>query len=430
MTIEILVLRFSPAPPANRFQFLGHAIRVRYTALVDLAEAAEAIRFYDSQVSAIALEGMARQLKLDRRREEHADVAPLFHIAQHTPVVDGAGVRDVLERWAIRLVSETHPGTFSYKHVLMMPGLNHNGLAQALAAYTGDVHYADNLIYFALPGVLGSGASLARYAGPALRQLRQAPPRRLWPVAGQPQQKRNESPFHWADVLAGDAGAIRRYAPTDLKGKVIVVEAASDEDVIALRERGAELLITTMPTITPAGVEASHAQEPARYSAAVIEAIFAALRDDPRAPLSEGTYLNQMADLQWRPAVLRLQGEEEQLNRFAFVIHPLSVEFIHRHPTFRFTRFLPDRLVEPVAAQLPPMVVSRIRGAQSPATGQKVEGVLLTLGATPKELMRRDPSFTYRRLIKAARMAERLGARLMGLGAFTSVVGDAGVSVA
>ena len=46
------------------------------------------------------------------------------------------------------------------------------------------------------------------------------------------------------------------------------------------------------------------------------------------------------------------------------------------------------------------------------------------------ELMRREPAFVYRRLIRASRMAERYGARLMGLGAFTSVVGDAGITVA
>jgi predicted amino acid dehydrogenase len=45
-------------------------------------------------------------------------------------------------------------------------------------------------------------------------------------------------------------------------------------------------------------------------------------------------------------------------------------------------------------------------------------------------MMARGERFTYHRLNLAARLAERLGARLMGLGAFTSVVGDAGITVA
>jgi predicted amino acid dehydrogenase len=44
--------------------------------------------------------------------------------------------------------------------------------------------------------------------------------------------------------------------------------------------------------------------------------------------------------------------------------------------------------------------------------------------------MSHSPEFTYGRLLDAARMAKSLGAQLMGLGAFTKVVGDAGVTVA
>jgi predicted amino acid dehydrogenase len=86
--------------------------------------------------------------------------------------------------------------------------------------------------------------------------------------------------------------------------------------------------------------------------------------------------------------------------------------------------------VESVAAYLPPLYLSRIKGAVSPTTGQRVEGILLSLGATPRQMMTRGERFTYERLNQAARMAERMGARIMGLGAFTSVVGDAGITVA
>jgi predicted amino acid dehydrogenase len=44
--------------------------------------------------------------------------------------------------------------------------------------------------------------------------------------------------------------------------------------------------------------------------------------------------------------------------------------------------------------------------------------------------MRRSPEFTYRRLLAAAEIARKLGAQIMGLGAFTKVVGDAGLTVA
>lgn len=131
-----------------------------------------------------------------------------------------------------------------------------------------------------------------------------------------------------------------------------------------------------------------------------------------------------------RPGIRYLQHEEAGVNRFAFVIHPLNIDQIHQHPSFRWTKHLPDALIETVAAYLPPFYISRITGAQSPTTQRRVEGHLIGLGATPKQMLRRGERFTYARLNQAARLAERLGCKIMGLGAFTSVVGDAGVTVA
>ena len=137
-----------------------------------------------------------------------------------------------------------------------------------------------------------------------------------------------------------------------------------------------------------------------------------------------------MADIQWIPAIRYLQPEEAGINRFAFLIHPLNIEFIHKHKLFHWTRYLPDALVEEVAAYFPPMYLSKITGGRSPTTGQKIEGYLISLAATPSQMMKRDEHFTYKRINAAAKIAERRGARIMGLGAFTSVVGDAGVTVA
>jgi predicted amino acid dehydrogenase len=167
-----------------------------------------------------------------------------------------------------------------------------------------------------------------------------------------------------------------------------------------------------------------------RWSAATIEAALVALRSDPQAPLTEDTYLDLLANIEWSPAIRYLQPQEANINRFAFVIHPLNVSFIHKHKMFRWTRYLPDELVERIAAYFPPIYLSRITGGQSPTTGQRIEGHLISLAATPRQMMSHGERFTYDRLAKAVEIAERHGARIMGLGAFTSVVGDAGITVA
>jgi predicted amino acid dehydrogenase len=85
--------------------------------------------------------------------------------------------------------------------------------------------------------------------------------------------------------------------------------------------------------------------------------------------------------------------------------------------------------LEKAMAYAPPFVYSKVSGIRSP-TGVEAEGWLISVGGTPKEIMNHSPEFTYRRLLDAARIARGLGAQIMGLGAFTKVVGDAGLTVA
>ncbi|MGE5223951.1 MAG: serine carboxypeptidase, partial [Omnitrophica WOR_2 bacterium] len=264
--------------------------------------------------------------------------------------------------------------------------------------------------------------TLDRVARPTIEQLRDAPFRRIFPQPGTPRLARTEKPFYWADVIVGDIGAIRRYAPEKLIHKTVVVDSASEDDLDDLRKRGAAIAVVLIPDL--------EGRARTGRGVATVEALLVAMRANPDAPLSEDTYLDIIADMDWKPDIRYLQADETGINKFAFVIHPLDVEFIHKHRYFRWTRYLPDWIVEPVAAYIPPIYLSKITGGKSPTTGQKIEGHLIALGATPRQMMSHSERFTYLRLNQSARMAERKGARIMGLGAFTSVVGDAGITVA
>jgi predicted amino acid dehydrogenase len=118
------------------------------------------------------------------------------------------------------------------------------------------------------------------------------------------------------------------------------------------------------------------------------------------------------------------------MNRFAFILHPLTVDYLSRHPRYSWTRYLPRSLVEAGAAHMPASQAGSVRGGVSPATGQAIEGAIYAMGATPRQMLSRPPEFTYRRLDTAVRDAAQRGAQIVGLGAFTKVVGDAGLTVA
>lgn len=113
------------------------------------------------------------------------------------------------------------------------------------------------------------------------------------------------------------------------------------------------------------------------------------------------------------------------------MIHPLSTEYFKKVEPLSTISSLPgmNQVVEKAAAYLPPTVYSHMTGIVSP-TGDEVEGWLILVGGTPKEMLAHPPEFTYSRLLEAGELSRRLGAQIMGLGAFTKVVGDAGVTVA
>jgi predicted amino acid dehydrogenase len=117
-------------------------------------------------------------------------------------------------------------------------------------------------------------------------------------------------------------------------------------------------------------------------------------------------------------------------NRFAFVLHPLTVDYLANHPRYAWTRHLPSKLVEATAAHMPARYVGTVTGGSSPATGRPVDGLIYALGTTPRQMLTRPPEFTYSRINRAVEDAAERGAKIVGLGAFTKVVGDAGVTIA
>jgi predicted amino acid dehydrogenase len=116
------------------------------------------------------------------------------------------------------------------------------------------------------------------------------------------------------------------------------------------------------------------------------------------------------------------------VTRFGFVIHPIKPKDVARR--YPFVKVLPDRLIEAVLPYKRPVLASEIKGVTS-KTGATTEGWFIAVPLTPDQMVNRLPlEKVYERIVQAADMAADLGADLIGLGAFTSVVGDGGATVA
>jgi predicted amino acid dehydrogenase len=118
------------------------------------------------------------------------------------------------------------------------------------------------------------------------------------------------------------------------------------------------------------------------------------------------------------------------MDSFAFIIHPLDAkaDVARKYPWLGNT--LPVGLLHSLSRLWPPVVLSHAQGIRSPLTGREIEGWLLACPLTTAQMVHLPPRVVYRKIAQTARLAEKLGARIVGLGAYTSVVGDGGVTLA
>ncbi len=116
------------------------------------------------------------------------------------------------------------------------------------------------------------------------------------------------------------------------------------------------------------------------------------------------------------------------MEKFGFVMHPLQAkaDIARKYP---FVKYLPEGLVEWGLKFKSPMAISHITGIRSPA-GPEAEGWFVGCPLTSRQLISLPLDFVYERIIQTARLAQEQGARIVGLGAFTSVAGDGGITVA
>ncbi len=118
------------------------------------------------------------------------------------------------------------------------------------------------------------------------------------------------------------------------------------------------------------------------------------------------------------------------MDTFAFIIHPIDPK---RDVSRKFPvlgKILNERQIDFFSTFFPPVYISEIEGITSAATGNQIKGWFIACPYTPRRMMELPERTVYRKIIETGRLAEKLGADILGLGAFTSVIGDAGITIA
>jgi hypothetical protein len=224
--------------------------RVGFDGSLDRAIAA--LRKLDGTVDAIGLGGIDVYLYAGSKRYALRDGLRMLEAVHITPVVDGSGLKNTLERETISYLQQHGIVNFEALPVLMVSALDRFGMAAALVQAGADVTFGDFI--FAL-GIDKPVKTLPEFEALAEKYLPDACklPFQFFYPTGRKQERAPEPKFpqyyHAASLIAGDFHFIRQHMPDDLSGKTIITNTVTPANVDELRERHVARLITTTPNL-------------------------------------------------------------------------------------------------------------------------------------------------------------------------------------
>ncbi len=252
----------------------------------------------DGQVAALGVGGCDIYVVVGDRKYAFREIVGAVRGAKTTPVVDGSGLKHTLERETIQRLQREGTVNFAEQRVLLMSAVDRYGMAQSLSELCPDVLYGDLMFGVGLPLRVRSYKGVQRLGALLLPIITQLPFQWFYPT-GDKQKIRTpkfQADFDWATVIAGDSLFINRYAPDRLDGKTIITQSVRKANVEWMRSAGVSQLITTTPVF---GGET--------FATNVMEGVLVSLIGKPVGEITPADYLAKMAELDWKPNVLRLQ---------------------------------------------------------------------------------------------------------------------------
>ena len=219
----------------------------------DMEAAALKYKEMDGTVDAFGVGGADLSAEVDGKKYPFYSVLPIVRYVKKTLVVDGGGLKNTLENKAAGFL-EQRIKKYLDEHgrkVLVTVGVDRWGLSKSFADAGYEMIFGDLMFGLDIPIAIhkiGQVKTLAALLMPIAGRL---PFAWIYPT-GEKQEKRTPKwgkYYEWATVIAGDCHYIKRFMPDDLKGKVIVTNTTTPEDVEAFKKAGVKYLITTTPVM-------------------------------------------------------------------------------------------------------------------------------------------------------------------------------------
>lgn len=237
---------------AVEVELLGRRVSLeRCGANGDIKGATALFTELDGQVDCLGVGGIDLWVEMGDKRYNIAAAHKLIQNVRQTPVVDGSGLKNTLERQVVdTLIRELGP-EYGGGKVLLTAGTDRYGMTLSFVEHDYEVAYGDLMFAVGLPIALRSFKNFKRVAALLAPLVTKLPISVLYPT-GEKQDKivpKFGNWYAWANVIAGDCHYIKRHMPDNLQGKVIVTNTTTGKDMELFRQRGVRHVVTTTPLL-------------------------------------------------------------------------------------------------------------------------------------------------------------------------------------
>lgn len=262
----------------------------------DMEKAAQLLKELDGKVDAFGLGGADLGVLVDGKFYPLHSVKPIVRFVEKTPLVDGEGIKNTLEKQAVAFMHAKTGDYVKERKALITSGVDRWGMTRSFLDAGYDCVFGDMMFALGLPFPIRSEAGLKFLAGLMMPIVGRLPFEWIYPT-GDKQDERTPKwgkYYEWATVIAGDFHFVKAYMPDKLTGKVIITNTTTPDDVAMLKKAGVKYLITTTPVF-----------DGRSFGANMMEAALVALAGKGR-PLSHAELAELLIKLQFEPRLREL----------------------------------------------------------------------------------------------------------------------------
>jgi predicted amino acid dehydrogenase len=406
--------------------FLDEKYRItEFSTNFDIALTESIIKKYDGLCDVFCITGLPPKFKFKKSFFIHPEAYRLKTLSSHTPTVDGQIIKDVYIPYALRLFYLKNKSFLTDKKIAFYSGALQKPFVEIVEDLGNELIMADPFFFMKLPFALHGGKSLDKFI------------KALTPLLSRMELKKSQVPnfskiheksnrvleeFFNADIFINNEANLSFMDLSHLKDKTLIIDLLTPEFEKKLIEIGLKEALVCLPQL-------SHHS---RINYGILEAMVL-LKKGISEVVKEDDVIRLVDQLKLSPEIKTLKKDTEEVITFAFIVHPLSRKHLFKHPLLKnINKYSKpfEKITEEFVAQFPGYFYGKIDNIKSEKNGQKVKGLVYMVPQTPKKLMEANADVIYKNILKICEKARISGAKIIGLGAYTKIVGDAGVTIA